>query len=127
MKLLRYGPAGEEKPGLLDQDGTIRDLSNEIDDVAGAALDDQVLQRLARIDPSSLPAVEGNPRLGPCVGGVGKFIAIGLNYYDHARETDSHRGEHPIHIRPAGVTGAVHKRIDQALGLVLLIGRDHGE
>ena len=96
MKLLRYGPAGEEKPGLLDQDGTIRDLSNEIDDVAGAALDDQVLQRLARIDPSSLPTVEGNPRLGPCVGGVGKFIAIGLNYYDHARETGMEPPPEPI-------------------------------
>ena len=96
MKLLRYGPAGEEKPGLLDQDGTIRDLSNEIDDVAGAALDDQVLQRLARIDPSSLPAVEGNPRLGPCVGGVGKFVAIGLNYYDHARETGMEPPPEPI-------------------------------
>ena len=96
MKLLRYGPAGEEKPGLLDQNGTIRDLSNEIDDVAGAALDDQVLQRLARIDPSSLPAVEGNPRLGPCVGGVGKFIAIGLNYYDHARETGMEPPPEPI-------------------------------
>jgi len=96
MKLLRYGPAGEEKPGLLDQHGTIRDLSNEIDDVAGAALDDQVLQRLARIDPSSLPAVEGNPRLGPCVGGVGKFIAIGLNYYDHARETGMEPPPEPI-------------------------------
>ena len=96
MKLLRYGPAGEEKPGLLDQDGTIRDLSNEIDDVAGAALDDQVLQRLARIDPSSLPAVDGNPRLGPCVGGVGKFVAIGLNYYDHARETGMEPPPEPI-------------------------------
>ena len=96
MKLLRYGPAGEEKPGLLDQNGTIRDLSNEIDDVAGAALDDQVLQRLARIDPSSLPAVDGNPRLGPCVGGVGKFVAIGLNYYDHARETGMEPPPEPI-------------------------------
>lgn len=96
MKLLRYGPVGEEKPGLLDADGTIRDLSGEIDDVGGDALMPEILDRLARIDPSSLPAVEGNPRLGPCVGKVGKFVAIGLNYYDHARETGMEPPPEPI-------------------------------
>ncbi len=96
MKLLRYGPAGEEKPGLLDADGTIRDLSGEVDDVAGSALMPEVLDRLRRIDPTSLPAVEGSPRLGPCVGQVGKFVAIGLNYYDHARETGMEPPKEPI-------------------------------
>ena len=96
MKLLRFGPAGEEKPGLLDTDGTIRDLSGEIDDIAGPALEPEVLERLRRIDPSSLPAVDGSPRLGACVGGVGKFIAIGLNFYDHARETGMEPPPEPI-------------------------------
>ena len=96
MKLLRFGPAGEEKPGLLDTDGTIRDLSGEVDDIAGPALEPEVLERLRRIDPSSLPAVDGSPRLGACVGGVGKFIAIGLNFYDHARETGMEPPPEPI-------------------------------
>ena len=96
MKLLRYGPAGEEKPGLLDTDGTIRDLSGEVDDIAGPALEPEVLERLRRIDPSSLPAVDGSPRFGACVGDVGKFIAIGLNYYDHARETGMEPPPEPI-------------------------------
>jgi len=85
MKLLRYGPRGQEKPGLLDADGTIRDLSGVIADVAGDVLTD--LDRLKSIDPSSLPKVDGTPRLGACVGGTGKFICIGLNYADHAAES----------------------------------------
>ena len=96
MKLLRYGPDGEEKPGMLDADGAIRDLSGEIDDVDGKSLAPEVLDRLARIDPSSLPVVDGNPRIGPCVGSVGKFVAIGLNYYDHARETGMEPPPEPI-------------------------------
>ncbi|HMS93661.1 MAG: fumarylacetoacetate hydrolase family protein [Tabrizicola sp.] len=84
MKLLRYGPPGQEKPGLLDVSGRIRDLSAHIADLGGAALTD--LDRLKSIDPESLPLVPGNPRLGPCVGGIGKFICIGLNYADHAAE-----------------------------------------
>jgi 2-keto-4-pentenoate hydratase/2-oxohepta-3-ene-1,7-dioic acid hydratase in catechol pathway len=85
MKLLRYGPRGQEKPGLLDADGTIRDLSGVIADVAGDVLTD--LDRLKSIDPASLPKVDGAPRLGACVGGTGKFICIGLNYADHAAES----------------------------------------
>ena len=85
MKLLRYGPQGQEKPGLLDADGAIRDLSGHVPDIAGAVLTD--LDRLAQIDPASLPKVEGTPRLGPCVAGTGKFICIGLNYADHAAES----------------------------------------
>jgi 2,4-didehydro-3-deoxy-L-rhamnonate hydrolase len=87
MKLLRYGPAGREQPGLLDTTGTIRDLSGHVDDIDTAALTPAGLARLARIDPTSLPAVSGQPRLGIPVHGIGKFIAIGLNYADHAAES----------------------------------------
>jgi 2-keto-4-pentenoate hydratase/2-oxohepta-3-ene-1,7-dioic acid hydratase in catechol pathway len=84
MKLLRYGPQGAERPGILDNAGRIRDLSGVIPDVAG-----EVLTRLdsLKVDPESLPLVDGNPRLGACVGGTGKFICIGLNYADHAAES----------------------------------------
>lgn len=85
MKLLRYGPQGQEKPGLLDADGALRDLSAHVSDLVGDILAD--LDRLKSIDPSTLPKVEGNPRLGPCVSGTGKFICIGLNYADHAAES----------------------------------------
>jgi len=85
MKLLRYGPQGQEKPGILDADGHIRDLSAHVADLSGQVLTD--LDRLKSIDPASLPKVDGNPRLGPCVTGTGKFICIGLNYADHAAES----------------------------------------
>ncbi|ANA35937.1 ureidoglycolate lyase [Ralstonia mannitolilytica] len=87
MKLLRFGPPGEEKPGLLDASGTIRDLSGIVDDIAGHVLSDASLARLRDVDPSTLPAVGGQPRIGPCVGRVGKFVCIGLNYADHAAES----------------------------------------
>ncbi len=85
MKLLRYGPQGQEKPGILADDGSIRDLSAHVADLSGAVLTD--LDRLKSIDPASLPKVDGTPRLGPCVAGTGKFICIGLNYADHAAES----------------------------------------
>ena len=88
MKLLRYGAAGAEKPGLIDADGRIRDLSGHVADIAGAALAAEGLRALAAIDPASLPLVEGSPRYGVPVGGVGKFVAIGLNYADHAAESN---------------------------------------
>jgi ureidoglycolate lyase len=87
MKLLRYGPKGQEKPGMLDAAGTIRDLSGVIGDIDGTTIGADGLAKLAGLDPKSLPAVSGNPRLGPCVGHVGKFICIGLNYADHAAES----------------------------------------
>ncbi len=87
MKLLRYGLPGEEKPGVLAFDGTIRDLSNLIPDLAGPALLPDSLDKLRRADISRLPRVATKPRIGPCVGGVGKFICIGLNYSDHAAES----------------------------------------
>jgi ureidoglycolate lyase len=87
MKLLRYGLAGQEKPGVLDPDGEIRDLSGIIPDLAGTALLPESLDKLGKLDFSQLPKVTGRPRIGPCVGGVGKFICIGLNYADHAAES----------------------------------------
>ncbi|WP_426400367.1 ureidoglycolate lyase [Ralstonia sp. R-29] len=87
MKLLRFGPQGQEKPGLLDASGTIRDLSGIVDDIAGNVLSDASLAKLREIDASKLPTVTGQPRIGPCVGRVGKFICIGLNYADHAAES----------------------------------------
>jgi ureidoglycolate lyase len=96
MKLMRYGPAGAEKPGLVDTAGRIRDLSAHIGDLAGAALSDASLDLLRSLDPDTLPLVEGTPRIGPCVGGVGKFICIGLNYSDHAAEAGMDVPPEPI-------------------------------
>ena len=87
MKLLRYGAPGREKPGLLDSNGQIRDLSGVISDLAGGSLHPDALARLAALDPSNLPGVDAGVRIGPCVAGVGKFICIGLNYSDHAAES----------------------------------------
>ena len=96
MKLLRYGPAGQEKPGMVDADGTIRDLSGVVTDIGGDALSPDGLKRLAGTDPSTLSAVKGNPRIGPCVGGIQKIICIGLNYSDHAAETGATPPTEPI-------------------------------
>ncbi|TIP87884.1 MAG: fumarylacetoacetate hydrolase family protein [Mesorhizobium sp.] len=96
MKLLRYGEAGSERPGLLDADGTIRDLSAHVTDIAGKALDPASLDALSKLDPKSLPAVSGKPRIGACVAGTGKFICIGLNYSDHAAETGATVPPEPI-------------------------------
>ena len=96
MKLLLYGEAGSEKPGLLDRDGKIRDLSGKVSDIAGKTLDPAALAELGKLDPSSLPLVSGEPRLGPCVAGTGKFICIGLNYSDHAAETGAKVPPEPI-------------------------------
>ncbi len=86
MKLLRYGPKGQEKPGILDADGKVRDLSDHVSDIAGEAIGDEGLAKIAALDLSSLPEVSIE-RYGPCVGNVGKFICIGLNYSDHAAES----------------------------------------
>jgi 2-keto-4-pentenoate hydratase/2-oxohepta-3-ene-1,7-dioic acid hydratase in catechol pathway len=86
MKLLRYGPPSEEKPGILTTDGAIRDLSEIITDLAAGSLLPDFIEKLQNTDTSILPIVGGKPRIGPCVGGVGKFVCIGLNYSDHAKE-----------------------------------------
>ena len=88
MKLLRYGAVGAERPGLIDSDGRIRDLSGHVADISGTTLGREGLKELAAIDPDSLPIVEGTPRYGVPVGGVGKFVAIGLNFADHAAESN---------------------------------------
>ncbi len=96
MKLLRYGPPGEEKPGLLDSTGAIRDLSAVVPDISKDTLLPDSLERLRKIDPGTLPRVAGSPRIGPCVGHVGKFICIGLNYSDHAAESNMTVPAEPI-------------------------------
>jgi 2-keto-4-pentenoate hydratase/2-oxohepta-3-ene-1,7-dioic acid hydratase in catechol pathway len=95
MKLVRYGPAGQEKPGLVDTDGKVRDLSGRVKDIAGEAISPEGLKKLAAIDPASLPEVDVT-RYGPCVAGTGKFICIGLNYSDHAAETGAKVPPEPI-------------------------------
>ena len=96
MKLLRFGPAGHERPGMLDANGALRDLSAHLDDLDGAALSSESLARLRAIDPASLPLADPNSRIGPCVANIGKFMCIGLNYSDHAAETGAAIPEHPI-------------------------------
>ncbi|WP_282062359.1 fumarylacetoacetate hydrolase family protein [Roseobacter litoralis] len=96
MKLVRYGDAGAEKPGMLDAEGVLRDLSGHVNDIAGDVLSDAGLEKLRAIDPASLSVVDGTPRIGPCVGNIGKFMCIGLNYSDHAAETGAAIPEHPI-------------------------------
>lgn len=96
MKLVRYGAAGSEKPALVDSAGQLRDLSAHVTDITGETLGDAVLDRLRAIDPESLPIVEGDPRIGACVGKIGKFLCIGLNYSDHAAETGADIPKHPI-------------------------------
>ena len=96
MKLVRYGADGQEKPGMIDADGTLRDLSAHVADITGATLGDDNIAKLRALDPATLPAVEGNPRMGACVGDIGKFMCIGLNYADHAAETGADIPEHPI-------------------------------
>ncbi|CAO1662280.1 Ureidoglycolate lyase [Halomonas sp. NYA30] len=96
MKLLRFGASGQEKPGILDSQGKVRDLSGVIDDIAGDLLSDEALQTLRDTDLSALPEVAADVRLGPCVGRVGKFICIGLNYSDHAAETGAEVPPEPV-------------------------------
>ena len=96
MKLLRFGRPGDEAPGLIDDNGVIRDLSAHLDDIDGAALDAGALDRLRGLDPSDLPPVDAGARIGPCVGSIGKFLSIGLNYSDHAAEAGMSVPEHPI-------------------------------
>ena len=96
MKLVRYGDAGREKPGMLDAHGVLRDLSQVVGDIAGDGLTSEGIGRLRAFDPEALPAVEGAPRLGAPVGGVGKIICVGLNYADHAAETGQPVPEQPV-------------------------------
>src|ERR1700694_4771130 len=96
MKLVRYGAIGQEKPGLIDKSGQLRDLSAQVKDLNGEAYSPASLARLAALDPAKLPAVSGKPRLGAPVTGISKFVAIGLNYGDHAKETGAQIPTEPI-------------------------------
>ena len=96
MKLVRHGGAGQERPGLIDENGILRDLSGKVPDIDGRVLGPESLAEIAALDPATLPPVEGAPRLGPCVGRVGKLIGIGLNYSDHAAESGLDVPSEPI-------------------------------
>ncbi len=96
MKLVRYGPAGREKPGLIDADGVLRDLSRKVKDFDGATLAPASLSAIKKLDIRRLPAVKGKPRLGPCIAPPSKFVAIGLNFEDHARESGAPIPEYPV-------------------------------
>src|SRR5688500_16829608 len=96
MKLLRYGPAGKELPGILDSTGHIRSLVNVVEDIAGEALSPASFNKLGELNLETLPLVEQPVRIGPCVGRVGKFIAIGLNYSEHAAETNAKIPDEPV-------------------------------
>src|SRR5580700_5276344 len=96
MKLVRYGPPGKEKPGLIDAEGKLRDLSRKVKDIDATALAPGELAKLRRLDPKKLVQVKGRPRLGPCVATPPKFVAIGLNYVDHAKESGNPIPAHPV-------------------------------
>ncbi|NCO22151.1 MAG: fumarylacetoacetate hydrolase family protein [Rhodobacterales bacterium] len=96
MKLVRYGASGAEAPGLIDADGVLRDLSGHVADISGEALSDAGLEKIRALDPATLEVVAGSPRIGPCVGNIGKFICIGLNYSDHAAESGLPVPKHPV-------------------------------
>jgi 2-keto-4-pentenoate hydratase/2-oxohepta-3-ene-1,7-dioic acid hydratase in catechol pathway len=96
MKLLRVGPKGQEKPAMLDKDGVLRDLSSVVQDIDGGALSDRSLDQIRTHDPDRFPHLDANQRIGPCVGGIGKLICVGLNYTDHAAETNNPIPTEPI-------------------------------
>ena len=96
MKLVRYGAPGREKPGMIDAQGKIRDLSKIVPDISGEVLSPAGLNKLRKLKPDKLPLVRGNPRIGPCVGKVGNFIGIGLNYFEHAAEQGVQLPKEPV-------------------------------
>jgi 2-keto-4-pentenoate hydratase/2-oxohepta-3-ene-1,7-dioic acid hydratase in catechol pathway len=132
MKLVRYGASGQEKPGLIDKSGQLRDLSAQVKDFTGEAYSPANLKKLAGLDVSKLPAVDGKPRLGAPVGGQPKFIAIGLNYVDHAKETGNPIPPEPIFFMKAntsicGANDAVEKprgstKLDWEIEIAAVIG-----
>jgi 2,4-didehydro-3-deoxy-L-rhamnonate hydrolase len=132
MKLVRYGALGAEKPGLIDKSGQLRDLSAHVKDLDGEAYSPASLAKLAALDPSKLPAVDGKPRLGAPVTGISKFVAIGLNYVDHAKETGNPIPPEPIFFLKAnsslcGANDAVEKprestKLDWEVEIAAIIG-----
>ncbi len=134
MKLLRFGEPGQEKPGLLDADGNIRDLSGQVNDIDGNFLESDLFAKVQGLDPASLPLVADNPRLGPPVARVGKFICVGLNYADHARESGMEVPSEPVLFMKAtsAITGPNDvvqippnsKKSDWEVELGVVIGRE---
>lgn len=134
MKLVRYGAAGDEKPGLIDDRGHIRDLSAVISDLSGPFLSRASLDRIQAIDFSSLPLVDRNARIGACVGKVGHFIAVGLNYVDHARETNTAIPDEPVLFSkaPSSICGPADDliiprgstKLDWEVELAVVLGQD---
>jgi len=132
MKLVRFGPAGAEKPGIIDKDGAIRDLSGIVPDIAGEALTAAGLDRIRAVDPASLPLAPAGARLGPCVGGVRHFVAVGLNYVDHAHETGLPIPEEPILFNKAPncivgpnddvILPKTHQKVDWEVEIAFVIG-----
>src|ERR1700687_6036065 len=132
MKLVRYGAIGQEKPGLIDKSGQLRDLSGHVKDLNGEAYAPASLAKLAGLDPAKLPAVDGKPRLGAPVTGISKFVAIGLNYIDHAKETGNPIPAEPIFFLKAntalsGPNDAVEKprgstKLDWEVEIAAIIG-----
>lgn len=134
MKLVRYGRPGAERPGLIDAQGILRDLSAHTPDIDGPSLNGGLIVRLRGIDPQSLPQVEGDPRLGPCVAGSSKIVCIGLNYVDHAREGGRDIPKEPLLFlkAPSSITGPNDpiliprdsERTDWEIELAIIIGKD---
>ena len=132
MKLLRVGPKGQEKPAMLDKDGVLRDLSSVVQDIDGGALSDRSLDQIRAHDPDRFPHLEANQRIGPCVGGIGKVICVGLNYTDHAAETGNPIPTEPIIFNKAvtavcGPNDDVEKprgssKLDWEIELAIVIG-----
>lgn len=117
MKLVRFGAPGREKPGLVDSDGVLRDLSDHAPDIAGAALLPAFIERLRALEPHTLPEVSGTPRLGPCVGRVGKIIGVGLNYSDHAAESKMPiPSEPPLFLKPTSAIIGPNDDVEIPLG-----------
>jgi len=133
MKLVRYGKAGSEKPGVIDANGKIRDLSDHIDDITGETISASSLSKLKKLDIDALPLVSGKPRFGPCVGNIGKMMCIGLNYSDHAKETGAEIPKHPLLFMKATsaiigpndnvVMPRASKTTDWEVELAIVIGR----
>jgi 2-keto-4-pentenoate hydratase/2-oxohepta-3-ene-1,7-dioic acid hydratase in catechol pathway len=117
MKLLRYGAPGQERPALLDDQGCLRDLSQHVPDISGPTLLRSTIQRLRSLDPKKLPEISGNLRIGPCVGGVGKIIGVGLNYKDHAAESGmAIPSEPPLFLKPSSAIVGPNDDVEIPLG-----------
>lgn len=134
MKLVRFGQPGAERPGLIDRQGTLRDLSSHIADIDGPSLNAGLIERLLELNPSDFPIVKGEPRLGPCVAGTSKIVCIGLNYVDHAKEGGREIPKEPLLFlkAPSSITGPDDpiviprgaERTDWEIELAVIIGKD---